>query len=59
MFNLITGLALLVASVLAGALWDLTGPQGTFLAGAAFTMLTLAGLIANRRRLARQAASGY
>ena len=41
MFNLVTGLALLIASVVAGALWDMTGPQGTFLAGAAFTMLTL------------------
>jgi MFS family permease len=46
MFNLVTGVALLVASVVAGALWDATGPQGTFLAGAAFTVLTLAGLFA-------------
>jgi MFS family permease len=51
MFNLITGIALLVASVVAGALWDLTGPQGTFLAGAAFTVLTLAGLSVIRGRL--------
>ncbi len=27
MFNLITGLALLASSVIAGALWDATGPQ--------------------------------
>lgn len=45
-FNLITGLALLLASVVAGALWDVAGPQGTFLAGAAFTILTLMGLVA-------------
>lgn len=45
MFNLVTGLALLVASALAGLLWDLTGPQGTFLAGAAFALLTLVGLV--------------
>ncbi len=45
MLNLITGLALLVASVIAGALWDVVGPQGTFLAGAVFTVLTLAGLL--------------
>ena len=51
MFNLMTGLALLVASVVAGALWDITGPQGTFLAGAAFTVLTLAGLFVIRGRL--------
>ena len=36
-FNLLGGLALLVASVLAGALWDSVGSQATFLAGAAFT----------------------
>jgi MFS family permease len=50
-FNLTTGLALLLASVIAGALWDLAGPQGTFLAGAAFTILTLIGLVPIRRRL--------
>jgi MFS family permease len=49
-FNLITGLALLLASVVAGALWDIAGPQATFLAGAAFTILTLIGLIAVARK---------
>jgi MFS family permease len=49
MFNLLTGLALLVASILAGALWERIGPQGTFLAGAAFTALALAALAATRR----------
>ena len=49
-FNLVTGLALLLASLIAGALWDAAGPQATFLASAAFTVLTL-GLIAGRRRL--------
>jgi MFS family permease len=48
-FNLVTGLALLLASIVAGALWDVAGPQGTFLAGAAFTILTLIGLIAVSR----------
>ena len=43
-FNLVTGLALLVASVLAGVLWDRGGPQLTFLAGAALT--ALAGIVA-------------
>jgi MFS family permease len=51
MFNLITGLALLVASVIAGALWDMAGPQGTFLAGAGFSVLALAGLLPVRGRL--------
>jgi MFS family permease len=48
-FNLLVGLALLVASILAGALWDIVGSQATFLAGAAFTALALAGLAAIRR----------
>ena len=52
MFNLVTGLALLAASVIAGALWDQVGPQGTFLAGAALTLLTLAGLIVSRSEIA-------
>jgi MFS family permease len=51
MFNLVTGLALLAASVIAGELWAVVGPQGTFLGGATFTALTLAGLLPVRRRL--------
>ncbi|UDL92688.1 MFS transporter [Mesorhizobium sp. PAMC28654] len=56
MFNLVTGLALLIASVVAGALWDMTGPQGTFLAGAVFTVLTLAGLLPVRMGLGKREA---
>ena len=55
MFNLVTGLALLVASVVAGALWDQFGPQATFLAGAAFALLTLIALLSMRRRLSAKA----
>ena len=33
MFNLASGVALLVASVVAGLLWDAWGPRFTFLAG--------------------------
>jgi MFS family permease len=54
MFNLITGLALLLASVVAGALWDVAGPQATFLAGAGFAALTVAGLFSVRGRLRKQ-----
>jgi MFS family permease len=36
MYNLMTGIALLLASVLAGWLWTVFGPAATFLAGAAF-----------------------
>ncbi len=52
-FNLITGIALLVASVVAGFLWDQIGPQATFLAGAAFALVTLAGLLCFRARLSK------
>jgi len=51
MFYLITGLAMLAASVIAGGLWDLVGPQGTFFAGAIFTAAALAALPLLRRRL--------
>ncbi|MFG1466652.1 MFS transporter [Xanthobacter sp. DSM 24535] len=45
MFNLVTGAALLAASVIAGVLWDAFGAEWTFLAGAVFAALTIAGLI--------------
>jgi MFS family permease len=44
LFNLVSGLALLVASVLAGWLWAVYGPHVTFVAGAALTALSLLGL---------------
>ncbi|WP_315706937.1 MULTISPECIES: MFS transporter [unclassified Bradyrhizobium] len=40
-FNLVTGGALLVASLLAGWLWHAFGPQATFAAGAAFSAATI------------------
>jgi MFS family permease len=40
-FNLVSGLALLVASITAGFLWDGFGAQFTFYAGAVFCCLTL------------------
>jgi predicted MFS family arabinose efflux permease len=49
MFNLTTGLALLVASIVAGALWDAAGPKATFLTGAAFALIALGGFVAIRR----------
>jgi MFS family permease len=48
MFNLMTGLATLLASIIAGALWDRIGPTGTFLAGAVFTAVALLALPALR-----------
>jgi MFS family permease len=53
MFNLVSGIAMLVASVVAGALWDIVGPTGTFLAGAAFTAVALAALPFVRWRAAK------
>lgn len=50
-FHLLTGAALLAASVVAGVLWDQLGYRATFLAGACFTLAALAGLVALRRRL--------
>lgn len=51
-FNLVSGIAMLAASVIAGGLWDWIGPDGTFLAGAGFTAIALAALpIAHRRRM--------
>jgi MFS family permease len=38
-FSLASGIALLIASVLAGALWDVRGASTTFLAGAGFAAL--------------------
>ena len=43
-FNLVSGLAMLVASVLAGVLWDQLGAAFTFYAGAAFCVVALVGL---------------
>jgi MFS family permease len=44
LFNLVSGAALLVASLLAGWLWSAYGAAATFYAGAAFTAIALVGL---------------
>ena len=43
-FNLVSGAALLLASVMAGILWDRFGVQATFIAGACFAALAAAGI---------------
>ena len=43
-FNLVSGVALLAASVLAGLLWQYLGPAWTFGAGAAFSVLAMAAV---------------
>ena len=49
-FNLLSGVAMLASSVIAGLLWDRLGSSFTFYAGAGFAALTLAGLGAFRVR---------
>ena len=50
-FNLVSGVALLIASALAGWLWDAYGPRFTFYAGAAFTAIALIGLMTRGRKI--------
>ena len=50
-FNLMSGLAMLVASGLAGFVWDRFGAATTFYTGAAFCLLALAGLACKPARL--------
>jgi len=49
-FNLVGGGALLIASVVAGALWSAFGAPATFSAGAVFAMLAVLGLLVYRRK---------
>ena len=49
-FNLLTGGALLVASVLAGILWARYGPTATFAAGAGFAAIAAIALTTDRGR---------
>jgi len=49
-FNLVSGIAMLLASVVAGLLWDYVGPSATFLAGAAFSLLALLGIWIKARK---------
>lgn len=48
-FHLASGVALLLASLVAGVLWDAIGPAATFLAGALFTAVGLLGSMASGR----------
>ena len=47
-FNLVTGVAALFASLIAGAMWNALGPSATFFTGAAFAAIAAAGLSAYR-----------
>ncbi len=52
LFNLVSGVAMLIASALAGLLWDRLGAASTFEAGAIFCVAALAALAARPRRRA-------
>lgn len=45
-FNLVSGIAMLLASATAGWLWQTVGASATFIAGAVFASLTLIGVVA-------------
>ena len=47
-FNLVSGVALLMASVIAGSLWSAYGPAVTFVAGAGFAAIAALGLLLYR-----------
>jgi MFS family permease len=49
-FNLVSGLALLLASAIAGSLWAAEGAPATFIAGAGFATLAAIGLLAYRNQ---------
>ena len=49
-FNLVSGVALLLASVVAGLLWEVVGPSATFFAGAVFAAIAALGILVFRRR---------
>ncbi len=51
LFYALTGLTTLVASLLAGLLWDRSGPTAAFMLGAGFAILALAAIFLMRRRL--------
>ncbi|MDB6045282.1 MAG: major facilitator superfamily 1 [Gammaproteobacteria bacterium] len=54
-FNLLSGLSMLIASALAGLLWDRLGASSTFSAGAFFCVLGLVGIALKARMCQRSA----
>lgn len=59
LYNMVTGVAILLASVIAGALWSKFGPAATFIAGGSFAVLAAMGLLFYRpaKRAAEQRTS--
>ena len=52
-FNLVSGIAMLIASAVAGLLWDRLGASFTFYAGGGFCLLALIGLTVKARQSSR------
>ena len=52
-FNLVSGVALLLASAIAGWLWDAHGPATTFMVGAGLTFLAWLALVTHRNAARR------
>jgi MFS family permease len=50
LFNLVSGLAMLIASALAGLLWDQFGAPQTFIAGAMFSAIALLAILVHPPR---------
>lgn len=48
-FNLVSGIAMLIASGFAGWLWDQYGAESTFYVGAVFSALALLGIVLQRK----------
>jgi MFS family permease len=57
-FNLVSGVALLLASVIAGVLWQSLGPSATFLVSAAFSAVAAFGLLYGTLRPSRSNVTG-
>ena len=49
-FNLTSGISMLAASATAGVLWQVIGPQATFIAGAIFAALAAVGILCYRAK---------
>jgi MFS family permease len=54
-FNLASGIAMLIASVLAGLLWDKLGASTTFYAGAGFSLVSLSLILLCKSRMRKAA----
>jgi MFS family permease len=57
-FNLVSGIALLIASALAGLLWDRFGAGRTFAAGAVFSAIALGAILLRPRPTPRGSVGG-